>query len=190
MKPVLMIHAMSEDILRLPLAEYTLTFDDGLYSQWAFIEHLIRVPTDKVFFVSTKFLCTGEQASTFIPSSAAHDKARSGNYEDFMTPAQVQQLINAPGCYVGGHGHAHLKLREFPRLIDRSQAMIQDTVMMLAEFQRMFSYTPTKFCFPYNETLDGLYAAVVRRYGFTDLYGRERIPVETLLHTPSPLSDL
>ena len=34
MKPVLMLHEFKEEFLDLPLENYILTFDDGLYTQY------------------------------------------------------------------------------------------------------------------------------------------------------------
>jgi hypothetical protein len=181
MKPVLMIHQMTEDLFTLPLMDYTLTFDDGLYSQWKYIDRLCEIDTDKIFFISTKYLCTGVQSQECPDSITAHDKARRGIYEDFMTPEQVQDIATRDKCYVGGHGHEHLQLREYDRLATRAPAMMLDTKDMIYHFDLLLGYCPTKFCFPYNDDMDGLYAAWLRRRGITELYGRERIPVDSLL---------
>lgn len=181
MKPVLMIHDVYEDIFSLPLSDYTLTFDDGLYSQYAYLQRFSAIPTDKIFFISTKFLCDGIQSHKFPKSPIAHQKARVGNYEDFMTPDQVREILATSGCYIGGHGHQHLMLRDIPTKVGVIQAIKTDTEEMLDIFFRDFGLAPTKFCFPYNYDIDGLYPALLRRYGFTSFYGRERISVETLL---------
>ena len=180
MKPVLMIHDVYDDIFKLPLADYTLTFDDGLYSQWSYLAEFEKIPTDKIFFISTGFLCNGQQSSHFPKSHIAHDKARAGVLEDFMTANQVIQIANTPNCYIGGHGHVHINLRAIPKLIDRLKAIKADTETMKAEFVKLLGQCPTKFCFPYNENLDELYSGLLRQYGFTELYGRERIAVESL----------
>lgn len=172
---------MSEDVFSLPLADYILTFDDGLYSQFAFLSRLSTIPTDKIFFISTKYICEGQQSGAFIDSRTAHDKARTGVYEDFMTVDQIQQIMNTPGCYIGGHGHAHVRMDLINRKVDQIQTIIADTTEMLDTFDRVFGLTPTKFCFPYNNDVGELYPTMLRRYGFTEFYGRERIPVETLL---------
>ena len=53
MKPVLMIHEVDESIFNKPLEDFVLTFDDGLYSQYKFIEAIDAIDTDKIFFIST-----------------------------------------------------------------------------------------------------------------------------------------
>lgn len=178
-----MIHSVDDAIFSLPLADYTLTFDDGLYSQYAYLHRFADVPTDKIFFISTKFICRGSQSDEFPLSNIAHDKARSGNYEDFMTPSQIRDIIAMPRCHIGGHGHSHIRLRDILTKVDIIKNIIQDTETMMDVFLSEFGISPTKFCFPYNDDVTGLYPAMIRRYGFTEMYGRERIPVEKLLHS-------
>ena len=52
-KPVLMIHEFSEFMLSLPLEDYILTFDDGLYTQYIHFDKIRELNTDKIFFIST-----------------------------------------------------------------------------------------------------------------------------------------
>lgn len=180
-KPTLMIHDMREEFFELPLDCYTLTFDDGLFSQWYYLDRLANINTEKIFFISTDFLSSGQQSLDFPLSCVAHEKGRSGNFEDFMTVQQVQQIMNTPNCRIGGHGHKHIRLREVPRAIDRIKHIKDDTEQMLAAFRRLFNVVPTTFCYPYNEDLIGLYTGMLRQYGFTEFFGRERIAIETLL---------
>ena len=180
-KPVLMIHDMREEFLSLPLENYTLTFDDGLYSQWHFLPQLERINTDKVFFISTGFICDGEQSHVFPNSQLAHDKGRAGQLEDFMTIDQIKQIIKTPNCFVGGHGHQHVRLNELTRRTDQIKIINSYTRTMLAEFANKVGITPDRFCFPYNEELNGLYAGILRTFGFTEFYGRGRIAVESLV---------
>lgn len=185
-KPVLMIHAMSEDMFSLPLHEYTLTFDDGLYSQWKYFDRLAEIDTDKLFFVSTAFICHEKQTTDVVPSSVAHTKARQGNFEDFMTVDQIRQITETPRCFIGGHGHLHLRLAELPRFVDRIKAADDDLAQMLDEMQKLVGNVPTSFCFPYNYDIGGMYQALLKRRGIVEWYGRERTPIETLLHIPYP----
>lgn len=181
MKPVLMIHDVYDDIFSLPLADYTLTLDDGLYSQYAYLQRFAQIPTDKVFFISTKFICNGHQSTECPRSWIAHDRARVGDFSDFMTKQQIIQIMNTPGCTIGGHGHEHVFLNGIRRIVDRIQAIKLDTEAMLCAFRSEFDTTPSKFCFPYNNNLDGLYDGLLRQYGFTEFYGHERISAEELL---------
>lgn len=173
---------MREEFLTLPLQDYILTFDDGLYSQWCFLDELSAIDTPKYFFISTKYISGGVQSLNFPCSEHAHEKARCGIYEDFMTVDQIKQVICTPGCEVGGHGHAHIRLRDIPKLTDKMRILMDDTKQMKEEFLSRFGFTPSTFCFPYNDSVDGLYPGILRRMGFTTFFGSERIPIETLLN--------
>lgn len=181
-----MIHAMTEAMFALPLHEYTLTFDDGLYSQWKYIDRLIDIDTDKIFFISTKFICTDDQTDCCVPSSVAHQKARQGIFEDFLTAEQIAIINQSPRCYIGGHGHAHVRLNDLTRFVDKIRVAEQDLTTMCDAMQKLVGYIPTSFCFPYNYDINGMYQALLRRKGITKWYGHERTPIETLLHVPYP----
>ena len=62
MKPILMIHEFKEEFLNLPLENYTLTFDDGLYTQYKFFNEIKKIDTEKYFFISSNIVCS-EDAS-------------------------------------------------------------------------------------------------------------------------------
>lgn len=179
-KPTLTIHEIDENVLKLPLDQYTLTFDDGLYSQYYHFSHFQNIPTDKIYFISSGIVCSGKQSMSFPSCSVAHKKAFSGNKEDYMTIEQIKILMNDPSVTIGGHSHSHTRLNNFPKLVDKIHHIKKDTEMMLDWFNKHLHFYPTSFCFPYNEDLDGMYGALLKQYGFTNFYGRERIPVETL----------
>ena len=65
MKPVLMIHEITEKLFDLNLEDYTLTFDDGLYSQYYHYDKFKSINTDKIFFISSNILCEGIQSTEF-----------------------------------------------------------------------------------------------------------------------------
>ena len=189
MKPILMIHEMSSSILDLPLDNYTLTFDDGLYSQYHFWQDLRKINTTKLFFISTAIICNGEQSNQFVTSSAAHAKSRAGIYEDFMTLDQIQELASDPQTIIGGHSHSHTRLSSFASLYEKTEYIKKDTTQMIQWFADNLDSFPEHFCFPYNEDLDGLYQGLAKRQGIKYFYGRERTPVETLLRSHSPLDN-
>lgn len=185
MKPLLMIHEFTEHMLKLPLADYTLTFDDGLYGQyWYWREHLKDIPTKKYFFVSTGIICpdNGWQDDHFYSSPKAHAKARAGDFSNYVTRDQIRELAQDPWVVIGAHGHSHTPLTEFDSFADKVAHIKQDTETCLAWFENNLGFKPTAFCFPYNDDLQGVYSAMVKRYGFTELFGLGRTPVEKLLY--------
>lgn len=176
-----MLHEICEDTLNLTLDQYTLTFDDGLYSQYYYFDHFQAIPTEKIYFISSNTICLDNKQSLCFPSCReAHKKASVGNMEDYMSVDQIKLMMEDPLVTIGGHSHSHTSLHNFPRMVDKIQYIMDDTERMLEWFNRNLNIHPTSFCFPYNEDFQGLYPAILKRYGFTEFYGRERIPVETL----------
>ena len=81
------------------------------------------------------------------------------------------------GIEIGGHSHYHKDVSKIPKLVDKVKHIKEDTELMLAWFKKELDYIPTSFCFPYNEELDGLYAGLLKPYGFTDFYGSSRVDI-------------
>jgi hypothetical protein len=166
-----MIHEMHENLV-IP-EDGVLTFDDGLYTQYLFGRDL---PHKKIFFISSGIICDGHQSTEFITCRDAHKKAFAGNFENYMTLDQIMDLDGE----IGGHSHSHTNLNSFSTLVEKVDYIKRDTETMLEWFQKNLGYEPTSFCFPYNDDMDGLYRGLLRKYGFTDFYGNERISVESL----------
>lgn len=175
-----MIHEIHDALFDLPLQDYILTFDDGLYSQYHHFDKFAAIDTKKIFFISTGVICDCVQSTATIPSKVAHAKAYVGNRENFMTLPQILELRAQPNVEIGGHGHHHIDLSRIPTLSEQLKAINRDTKQMLAWFSFHFGEHPTSFCFPYNNDLRGIYKAALSKYGFTDFYGKERVDGGTL----------
>lgn len=177
MKPVLMIHEVRESIFDLPLADYVLTFDDGLYSQYCYFKEFRKIDTPKLFFISSGIVCEdGKQSTDFPTCDEAHMKAFTGNKEDYMTVAQIKELMLDPQVTIGGHSHSHVDLKTLQGLSARMAHIMKDTTEMLVWFDSNLNLRPTSFCFPYNNSIDQLYSAALKNFGFKHFYGHERIP--------------
>ena len=106
-------------------------------------------------------------------------------FEDYMTVAQIKELMADPLVTIGGHSHTHNRLGSYTKLVERIKNIKDDTELMVEWFNDNLGFTPTKFCFPYNDDYQGIYQSLLKIYGFTEFYGRERTPVETLLRIES-----
>ena len=184
-KPVLMIHEVDEKMFDLPLENYVLTFDDGLYTQYLYRKEFQKFKTPKIYFISTNILAMGTQSAEFITCREAHQKAFAGDKSNYMNLEQVRDLMNDPYTTIGGHSHNHKRLDQLDSVVDKIYHMKMDTELMLAWFDSNLNYRPTQFCFPYNEDPYGLYKLILEKQGFTEFHGHERIPIETLLHDAS-----
>jgi hypothetical protein len=174
-KPVLMIHEITDSLFERNLEDYVLTFDDGLYSHFYHFDKFADVNTEKIYFISSSIVCNTTQSTEFPTSITAHEKAFTGNYEDFMTVEQIKYLAKQPNVTIGGHGHSHKDLNLFDKITDRIKFVMEDTRSMMAWFSFHMGSRPTAFCFPYNNDMDGLYKGILTTYGFTEFYGKERI---------------
>lgn len=178
---------MSEDMLNLPLEDYILTFDDGLYSQYKFWPELRALNTVKIFFISTNIVCTGTQSDEYISCRDAHSKAFAGNTENYMTLEQIREMSQDANVIIGGHSHTHTRISEY-RLLQKLQHIKDDTEQMLTWFDQNLGQRPTSFCFPYNDNYGGLYNAILKQYGFQNFYSGERLSIERLLTTTAAMS--
>jgi hypothetical protein len=175
-KPILMIHEFKEDFLDLPLEDYVLTFDDGLYTQYKFINEIEKINTEKIFFISSNIICPEyiDQSDDFINSIDAHRKAFYNYYENYMKWSQIRDINKIKDCYIGCHSHFH-KLKT----ADCVECIILDNRKMFHEFKEHLGFIPHKFCFPYNYQTP-LYKEILFKKGFTSFFGGERIDINTL----------
>ena len=182
-KPMLMIHEFKDEYLNLPLGDYILTFDDGLYTQYKYFDELLKFKTLMVFSISTNIICDVDliQKDDFIHSHDAHLKAFSGNYENYMNEFQIKEILNTDGCIVAGHGHTHSKISNIERLIDKVKFIKDDSKKMFDYFHEHFNYRPNIFCFPYNNEYM-FYKGILREnYNIEYFIGDGRISIENLL---------
>lgn len=173
MKPVLMIHEVTDWMFELPLHEYTLTFDDGLYTQYVYFDKIKNINTDKIFFISTGSVATDqtEQTDEFIKCHEAHVKLfKTHDLSHYMNWSQIKEIFTYPRCEIGAHSHMHKR--------HAGSNIIHDTKLMMKHFNNN-NLTPTSFCFPYNDE-SVVYRCLLEQYGFTDFYGRERIDIYDL----------
>jgi hypothetical protein len=178
-KPILEIHEWKKEFESLPLEDYILTFDDGLYSQYQAKDFLRTVHTKKIFFISTNIIRDDNTPPNkeIVHCADAHKKAFKGNFEDYMNWWEIWTLQDV-GFEVGGHSHFH-KEYEISPLKELYDSLITDTNIMLQMFKQK-NIQISKFCFPYNKDYDRLYASIIKNQGFK-CFGNERIPIETLL---------
>jgi hypothetical protein len=184
-KSILMIHEIYPAMFDLPLEDYILTFDDGLYSQFIYAEHFREIKTEKIYFVSSGIVAQGVQDPTPISCVDAHNKAFRGDTSNYMTVEQIRYLMEDPLTTIGGHSHHHTRLVDMA-LHDMVHHIKKDTELMLTWFESNLNFRPTTFCFPYNEDPHGLYRGILEREGFTEFHGHERTPIEMLLPDALP----
>lgn len=177
-KPILMIHEFKSCFLKLPLEQYTLTFDDGLYSQYKYIDELIKTDTDKIFFISSNIVCDEQcnQSPEEISCVYAHEKSRRGDFSNYMKWSQLHEIQSHDRCFIGAHGHDHIK-----DITDSVKLMINDTKQMYSKFYyHGMGSACEMFCFPYNQESE-LYKRILSTKAKTKyFYGRNRVDINEI----------
>jgi len=162
---VLMIHEFDPLYTSLNVDRYnTITYDDGLMSQVYYRENFPN--KRKIFFICPKFIENG--------------------YNDLKQPCMTVddiKLLLDEGYEIGAHSNSHTPLDTMEDLPTRVSYLLHDTEACIQWFKKNLGFQPTSFCFPYNDDCKGVYRAIARKYGFTEFYGSERTPIETLLHS-------
>ena len=176
MKPVLMIHEFEEKFLDLPLENYILTFDDGLYSQYIFLDELKKIKTKKYFFISSNIICPENQKQNdeLICCERAHVKAFNKDYTNYMKWSQIKEIDKEDNCFIGCHSHSH-----DIKTADCVECIILDNRYMVEDFSKNLGYLPEYFCYPYNKKTI-LYETILSKKGFKHFYGSDRIDIDEI----------
>ena len=61
----LMIHDIRQDYFKIELDYYTLTFDDGLFSQYYYFPQFRQYRSEQIYFITTAFIKTGKIRPVF-----------------------------------------------------------------------------------------------------------------------------
>jgi hypothetical protein len=112
---ILVIHDFRKDYFELNLAAYTLTFDDGLYSQYYYYPLLDPFDSPKFFFIITSFIKPGKARERFNGKFIRSVKSRkymndaftNNDFSHFMTLEEIQELSTHKGVKIGTHSHFH-----------------------------------------------------------------------------------
>ncbi len=111
----LMLHDIRKEYLDVNLAQYKLTFDDGLFSQYYYFA-LFKSHTEQLnYFITTSFIKPGKARNVFNGDYIPHLKAKKymyrafieGQYDHFMNLAEIQELAKHPNVRIGVHSNFH-----------------------------------------------------------------------------------
>jgi peptidoglycan/xylan/chitin deacetylase (PgdA/CDA1 family) len=86
---------------------------------------------------------------------------------------------------IGAHSFGHQNLSKsrlsVPQLVEFIE---QDTAKTCEWFRETLGGVPTKFCYPYNNSMYGMYTEILQKHGFTEFYGAERMDAAWLTDPP------
>jgi len=182
-KPILMIHEFKECYWSIPLQDYILSFDDGLYSPFLLLDRLLGLNTPLIFSISTNIICSegDKQSEEVIGSNLAHKKAFNKNFENYLKWSQIKEIEKNSICAISGHGHNHINISSTHGLYMKISLIKADTEEMIKTFMGVLGYIPTTFCFPYNYENVVYRELMKRNYGFTHLLGKDRIDIDNIV---------
>jgi len=162
------IHEIDDDIMKTieevsgDYPEITLSFDDGLFSQFLYFDRIKKLPNPKIFYISSKFVYSGKE-QTIRKCAQAHEAARTKDYSAYMTWEQINIVQEDTKSMIGMHGWAHLDPD-----VDRSSSFKDDVQNMFKDFDKnlrpklglkSLNYY-RNFAFPYNKVNDIYFAYV------------------------------
>jgi len=112
---VVMFHDLRREHFELPLDRYRLTFDDGLYSHYYYLNRFESHPNALTFFITTSFIRDGKARPVFNGRYIEYREASfhtqramiEGDFSGFMTVEEVQHLAAQPNVRIGAHSHFH-----------------------------------------------------------------------------------
>lgn len=148
----------TKEILRISKIDPSIqfSFDDGLYSQYFYLDKYQDIPNKKVFYISTNFINKDTIQELDTDSAEAQDAALESpdGLRYFMTAEDIKKISSA-GCSIGMHGHKHLRLEDCSILEKKA-----DTILMYNTFLKLFDGTEwsKNFTFPYDHW-DDIYVA-------------------------------
>jgi peptidoglycan/xylan/chitin deacetylase (PgdA/CDA1 family) len=110
-----MIHDIRQEYFNLPLNDYRLTFDDGLYAHYYYYPLFKTNPAELVFFIITSFIKPGKVRKMFDGEYLDYQKSKKvmyaafikGQLTHFMTLEELQILASHPNVRIGAHSHYH-----------------------------------------------------------------------------------
>lgn len=116
-KPVLVIRKITEEILKLDLEKYCLTFDSGLFDHYFYWEELKKIDTPKIFYIISgaidpSLVCRERFGGTFKDSLSEKESLElwddKEDQSNFMNLGELRHIAEE-GAIIGAHSHWHLE---------------------------------------------------------------------------------
>ncbi|MCU0590545.1 MAG: polysaccharide deacetylase family protein [Desulfobacterales bacterium] len=112
---VVMFHDLRREHFALPLDHCRLTFDDGLFSHYYYLDLFRSHLNALTFFITTSFIRDGKARPVFSGRYIEYREASfhtqramiDRDFSGFMTVEEVQHLAARPNVRIGAHSHFH-----------------------------------------------------------------------------------
>lgn len=187
MERVIMIHEVNPEILNTLRTKTTkddiFTFDDGLYSNYKYLDELLEFPNKKIFFFSTAIVRPEimQARSEVIHCADAHrilsNWSKMG-LDNYMSLTELKEINTKTNCFIGVHGHKHIEIMgsSLPRSLvifneelkentkELLRVLREDTYNMFSTYLNEFGTLPNDYCYPYNKENFILRAMINQEY--------------------------
>jgi len=177
---ILEIHEITPEILDCDLSSpeiETITFDDGLYTQFLNYKHFLQFKKPMYFFVSPAIVATGSQDPTLIECWRAHEiffkTGKTAHYMSWDNIKEISEVAN-----IGGHTFSHPNLRDLKLTQQLKIAKEQVELMMQAFAEHNIKIE--SFAYPYDYEFFG-FKFLLGKYGIKKLFGETRTTIESYM---------
>ena len=182
--------------------EILFTFDDGLYSQYKYMEELNKLKTKKIFFISLNIIRNENEDPdpNFIKCADAHNYYfKTGSKKYYMSYPEIKELSeSSPNNLIGMHGYNHLEIiprgkfntpiikKHGKKLVFKLKKSIKQFIELdiIRMFRKINFYDPELkifkplYCYPYNN--DNLLSkTLIQKHSIfkekIKFYGKKRI---------------
>jgi peptidoglycan/xylan/chitin deacetylase (PgdA/CDA1 family) len=170
----LMIHECTDAHLKYDYEDHILTFDDGLYTQYKYLDFWKSLPNRCIFFITPTIICNGEQDTSFITAPDAHEYFfRTGDAKYYMTVDQIKECMDC-GIEIGMHGYEHKRLTSVGGLIEQREFVIDQMNKANEWFYKNIQFRPRSYCHPYNDSTFVMDLYLKGVFNFQEVFGTER----------------
>lgn len=168
-----MIHECTDAHLDYDYSDHILTFDDGLYSQYKYLDFWKSLPNRCIFFITPTIICSGVQDTSFITAPEAHEHFfNTGDAKYYMTIDQIKECMDA-GIEIGLHGYNHVRLTSVGGMLEQRDFIGDQIDKAVKWCHKNIQFKPKSYCHPYN---DSTYVMDVYLHGVFhfEVFGDER----------------
>lgn len=144
--------------------EDILTLDDGLYSQYKYLDKIVNNKNKKIFSITPNLLLKPNQNQC-----TSEDKRlnKLGNdWCEYMSLEQVYAISKIDNCFIGMHGYNHIR---FKKLLEVDKLSEEDVIRrFIRDLDLCFSWFKDHklntdiYCFPYNFTFNRKFVLIIQ----------------------------
>lgn len=173
---ILEIHQVQEGYLNKNIYKNfdILTFDDGLYSQFYYLDFFKSLNKPLIFFISSGIINNNNKFEFKDCLNAHNDFFLKNDTSAYMSIQQIQ--IISKEFEIGWHTHFHPLLTQFSK-INQLQIILNE-IKLGSDFIKKFGCK--SFCFPYNNK-NNFFEYNLKKNNFNTFFGSERINLENYL---------